>query len=198
MPPFALEDFDAAMAPQQQPRPISEAEVDEIRRAAYENGFHAGAADAIAAAEADAARLSEELLATLQELSFGFHEASAHLMANVTPVLKTMLDTVLPRRMAETVGHTILETVEPLIEEAAGIPVRLLVSPGEAPTIRTIIGESADVPFVIVEDPALGRGRAHLKIGAVERHIDVSGVLDRISAAVDAVSELNTRKTANG
>ena len=197
MPLFALEDFDALNAPPSPPT-LTEAEVEEVRRSAYENGFQAGATDAIAAAQADGSRLSAELLTSLQDLSFGFHEASAHVMTNVAPVLKSVLDTVLPRLMAETVGYTILEAVEPLIEEAAGIPVRLLVSPEEAPAVRAIVGESGDVPFVIVEDSGLDRGRAHLKIGAVERHIDVSGVLVRISAAVDAVTELNMRKTANG
>lgn len=197
MPPFALEDFDALAAPPSPPT-LTVAEVEEIRRNAYENGFQAGAADAIAAAQADETRLSDELVSSLQDLSFAFHEASAHVMTNVAPVLRAMLETVLPRVMSETVGYTILEAVEPLIEEAAGIPVRLLVSPDEAPAVRAIIGESADVPFVIVEDPALGRGRANLKIGAAERHIDVSGVLECMSAAVEAVTELNTRKTANG
>ena len=197
MPPFALEDFDALNAPPAPPA-LTEAEVEEIRRHAYENGFQAGATDAIAAAQSENSRLSAELVTSLRDLSFGFHEASAHVMTNVAPVLKSVLDTVLPRLMAETVGYTIIETVEPLIEEAAGIPVRLLVSPDEAPAVRAIIGESAEMPFVIVEDPGLGRGRAHLRIGAVERHIDVSGVLDRISSAVDAVTELNMRKTANG
>ena len=196
MPPFALEDFEIAAAPQA--ARLSEAEVEEIRRSAYETGFQAGATDAIAAAQADEARLSVELVTTLQDLSFGFHEAAAHVMSNVIPVLRTLLDTVLPRLMSETVGYTILETVAPLVEEAAGIPVRLLVSPAEATAIRAIIGESADVPFVIVEDPALDRGKAHLKVGAAERQIDVSGVLDRISSAVEAVTDLNARKTAHG
>jgi flagellar assembly protein FliH len=197
MPPFALEEFDARPAAPAAPS-ISEAEAEQIRRDAYENGFQAGATDAVAAFEAEEGRLSAELVTTLRDLSFGFHEASTHVMSIVTPVLKAVVDTVLPRLMTETVGYTILEAVEPLVEEASGIPVRLLVSPEEAPAIRRIIGDSADVPFVIVEDPAVERGRAHLKIGAVERHVDVSGVLDRISAAVDAVTELNTRKTANG
>jgi flagellar biosynthesis/type III secretory pathway protein FliH len=197
MPPFALEDFDSRKAPAAAPR-LTVEEVEEVRRAAYENGFQAGAMDAVAAQQAEDARLSAELVTTLKDLSFGFHEASAHVMSNVAPVLRAVVDTVLPDLMSEIVGHTILETVEPLVEEAASIPVRLLVSPGEAPAIRQIIGEAADIPFVIVEDPALERGRAHVKIGAAERHIDVSGVLDRISAAVDAVTDLNTRKTAYG
>lgn len=197
MPPFALEDFDARAAAAPAPS-IAEAEVEQIRRDAYENGFQAGATDAVAAFEADEARISSELVTALTDLSFGFHEASAHVMSNVAPVLKAVVGTVLPRMMSETVGYTILEAVGPLVEEASGIPVRLLVSPDEAPAIRRIIGETADVPFVIVEDPALERGRANLKIGDAERQIDVSGVIDRISAAVDAVTELNTRKTANG
>lgn len=197
MPPLALEDFDTAPAAAPQPK-ITEAELDQIRRNAYETGFQAGAADAIAVFQADEARISAELVATLQDLSFGFHEASAHVMTNVTPVLRAVLDTVLPRLMAETVGYTVLEAVEPLVEEAAGIPVRLLVCPDEATAVRGIIGETADVPFVIVEDPSLERGRANLRVGAVERRIDVSGVLDRISAAVEAVAEVNTRKIANG
>jgi flagellar assembly protein FliH len=169
-----------------------------MRRDAYETGFQAGATDAVAAFQAEEARLSADLVTTLRDLSFGFHEASTHVMSNVTPVLKAVIDTVLPRLMAETVGYTILEAIEPLVEEASGIPVRLLISPDEASAVRQIIGESADVPFVIVEDPSLERGRANLKVGATERQIDISGVLDRISAAVDAVTELNTRKTANG
>ena len=197
MPRFALEDFDIRKSPPPAPV-VPEADVERIRREAYENGFQAGAADAVAAFQADEARLSSEFVATLRDLSFGFHEAATHVMSNVAPVLKAVVDTVLPRLMSETVGYTILEAVEPLMQEASDMPVRLLVAPDEAPAIRQIIGESGDVPFVVVEDPALQRGRANLKIGAVERQIDVSGVLDRISAAVDAVMELNTRKTANG
>lgn len=197
MPPFSLEEFDLREAAPAAPS-LSEAEVEQIRRDAYENGFQAGATDAVAAFQAEEARLSSELVTTLKDLSFGFHEASTHVMLNVTPVLKAVIDTVLPRLMSETVGYTILEAVEPLVKEASGIPARLLVCPDEAPGIRQVIGESADVPFVIVEDSALARGRAHLKLGEVERCIDVSGVLDRISSAVDAVTELNARKTANG
>lgn len=195
--PFALENFDLGGAPEAAP-PLSDAEIEQIRHQAYENGFQAGAADAIAAMQAEDARLSAELVTALRDLSFGFHEASAHVMCNVTPVLRAMVDTVLPRLMGDTVGHTVLEAVEPLLEEAAGIPVRLLIAPDDAPAVRRIIGESADLPFVIVEDPTLAPGRANLRIGAVERHIDVSGVLDRIAGAVDAVTELNTRKAANG
>lgn len=194
MPPLTLEEFDRreTVAPA-----ITEAEVEEIRRNAYENGFQAGATEAIAAAEAEATRLSTDLVSRLQDMSFGFHEAAAHVMANVTPVLKSMIDTVLPRMMAETVGHTILETVEPLVEEAAGIPVRLLVCPAEASTIRDLIGEEADLPFVIVEDPGLEPGCAHLKLGEIERRIDVADALGRMSEAVDAVMDQNQRKIAN-
>lgn len=197
MPPFALENFGAREIAPSAPR-ISEEEVEQIRRDAYETGFRAGASDAVASFQAEESRLSAELVTTLGELSFGFHEAATHVMMNVTPVLKAVIDTVLPLLMSETVGYTILEAVDPLIKEASGTPVRLLVNPDEAAVIRRIIGECADVPFVIVEDPALELGRANLKVGAVERHIDVSGVLGRVSAAVDAVTELNVRKSANG
>lgn len=195
MPALALEEFGVRQAAPE--ARITQDDVEQVRRAAYENGFQAGAADAVAAFQAEDTRLTAELVTALRDLSFGFHEAATHVMTNVTPVLKTVVDTVLPRLMSETVGYTILEAMEPLVEEAAGIPVRLLVAPDDAAAIRQVIGESADVPFVIVEDPTLDRGRANLKIGAVERQIDVSGVLDRISAAVDAVTELNMRKSAN-
>lgn len=196
MPPFALEDFGCRATPA--PTTLTVDEVEEVRRNAYENGFRAGAADAMAAAQSEDARLSAELVSSVQDLSFGFHEASAHVMANMAPVLKALVDKVLPRMMAETVGHTILEAVRPLVAEAAGNPAHLLLSPEDAPAVRALIGESSDVPFVIVEDPALECGHAQLRIGAAEREIDVSGVLERISSAVDAVTELNMRKTTNG
>jgi flagellar assembly protein FliH len=194
MPPLSLENFDQARGAAR----MAEAEIEEIRRTAYENGFQAGAADAVAAMQADEARLSAELVARLQDMSFGFHEASAHVMSNVAPVLKSIVDTVLPGVMAETVGRTVLEAAEPLVAEAAGIPVRVLCAPAEAPAVRAVIGEGADVPFVIVEDPGLAPGTATLKLGDAERRIDVAGVLDRISASIDAVTDLNARKTANG
>jgi flagellar assembly protein FliH len=194
MPPLPLESFDRARGGTR----VSEAEVEAVRREAYENGFQAGATDAVAALHADEARLSAELVARLQDMSFGFHEASAHVIANVVPVLKSIVGTVLPKVMAETVGHTILEAAEPLVAEAAGIPVRVLCAPAEVSAVRAVIGENADVPFVIVEDPSLAPGSATLKLGDAERRVDVAGVLEHITASIDAVMDLNARKTANG
>lgn len=195
MPPLSLEEFQFAKSAA---KPISEKEVEAIRHSAYENGFQAGAADAVAAAADDHARLSADLVSALQDMSFGFHEASAHIMTNVAPVLRAMVDSVLPRFMSQSVGHTILEAVEPLIADATKQPIQVMISPGDADAVRQVIGESADVPFVIVEDPAMQTGCAHLSAGDSERQIDISGVLDRIGAAVDAVTDMNTRKIANG
>lgn len=193
---FPLEDFAAAPAPPAEPA-ISEDELEAARRTAYENGFQAGAADAIAAAEADQARIGAALAARVQELGFTYQEAAAHVMSGVEPVLRAMVETLMPPLMAETVGRMILHEVRPLAEEAADIPVRVLVSPDEAAALRGILGENTPVPMAIVEDASLSAGQAHLRLGQVERQIDLSAALDRITQALAAVTDLSERSLAH-
>ncbi|MBM9596138.1 FliH/SctL family protein [Roseitranquillus sediminis] len=197
---FTLEDFSVApseKAPAPEPA-LSEAELDAIRHAAYENGFRDGAADALASVEADETRLRADIAAAVQSLGFTYQEAVAHVMGGVAPVLRALVEQVLPAMLAETVGHAILEELLPLAEQAADIPVRVLVSKADANCLRHVLGENSPLPLAIVEDASLTAGQAHLRLAGTERQIDVAAVLQRISTALSAVTELNERTLANG
>ena len=193
---FKLEDFSAPAEP---PAPaISDEEIEAIRREAFEEGFQAGAADAVAANAADQTQMRGDIAATVQELGFTYQEAVAHVMSGVEPVLRALVDEILPTMMAETVAHSILQELMPLAEAAGDIPVRLLVAEADATALRHVLGQSTPVPLAIVEDASLVSGQAHLRLGSTERQIDVAAVLERLSTAVSAVADLNGRKLANG
>ena len=193
-----LESFDA---PPPTPAPkiptFSPEEVEAARQEGYSAGYGSGWEAAAAAAEADQNRITADFEQHLQDLAFTYHEARAHVMKGVEPLLREMLETILPAVMIDSLGHAILREIAPLAEEAADIAVRVAVAPQDADRLRTILGEETPIPLAIDEDESLASGQADLRLGKVERLIDLSGVLARISNALGAVEELNERSLAH-
>ena len=128
---LALEDFAVKSQPSEMTPSdtISRAAAEAEKVASYEQGYQAGWDDATQAQAEDQTRIGAEFARNLQELSFTFHEARAHVMQAMEPLLTELVDTVLPSLVSETLGQRILEELQPLIEDGADSPVELVVSP---------------------------------------------------------------------
>ncbi len=193
-----LESFDAPQPRVETPPSFSEEEIAAARQEGYSGGYAAGWETATTAAAEDRSRITSEFAAHLQELGFTFHEARAHVMKGIEPLLRELLGTLLPAVMVDAVGHTILQEIIPLAGQAANVPVAVAVAPEDADRLRAILGEQTPIPIRIDEDPALTTGQADLRLGKAERLIDLSGVLARITNSLGAVEELNERTLAHG
>lgn len=181
--PLQLEVFDAPQraAPRAE---IAQAELEEVRLQAYEQGYTAGWDDAVAAQEAEVARLRGELGRNLEDLSFTYHEAHSHVLRTLEPLLHDMVTKVLPALARETLGQIVLEHLRPLAQQLTGAPITVVTNPVNRATIERLLVAEAKFPLVVREEDSLGEGQVYLKLGEVETQIDLDGVIAAMAAAV--------------
>lgn len=204
---LTLEDFSAAVRAQdagsadatgtEQPTATSD-QVEAARLEAYETGYRAGWEDAARTEAEDQSRIGAEFARNLQDLGFTFHEARAHVMQALEPLLTGMVERVLPRLVSETIGQTIVEELLPLATAAAGSPIEVMVSPDNRPVVEDMLARADTVPFTLVEEPTLADGQVYLRSGGLERHIDFTAAVDRIGAAISSLYQLNEKAFQNG
>ncbi|WP_321367266.1 flagellar biosynthesis protein [uncultured Celeribacter sp.] len=208
---FPLEDFGAAPKPRAkaqkvqdvvpQPAPPvrpSEEEIEANRMAAYEQGYKAGWDDATRAEGEDQSRIGAEFARNLQDLGFTFHEARSHVMKALEPLLTEMVSKVLPNLVNETLGQTILEELLPMAENASDAPIQIVVSPASRPAIQRLIDDSLTIPLDIIEEPSLAEGQVYLRMGELEKKIDMDAAVDKIGKAINAVYALNEEAMKHG
>lgn len=169
---------------------LSEAEAEEARLAAYEQGYTAGWDDAAAAQNADITRLRNELGQSLQDMSFTYHEAHSHVLRTLEPLLRDMVSAVLPSLSREALVPLVLEQMKPLAAELAGQPMQILTHPDNVVLVEDLVRGRAGLPVAVRGEPTLGRGQAHFRIGASERIVDLDGAVATIGEAVAGFFQL--------
>lgn len=204
---FPLEDFgmtaqavrsasaEPSAAPAAGPSP---AEIETARMAAYEQGFKAGWDDATHAEAENQMRIGAEFARNLQDLGFTFHEARSHIMKALEPLLTEMVSKVLPQLVAETIGHTILEEILPLAENASDAPIQMVISPNSLPAVKKILDVSVSVPLEIIEEESLADGQVFLRLGDLEKKIDMDSAVEKIGEAIRSVYTLNEEAMKHG
>ncbi|WP_417262464.1 flagellar biosynthesis protein [Celeribacter sp.] len=166
--------------------------------AAYEQGYKAGWDDATRAEGEDQSRIGAEFARNLQDLGFTFHEARSHVMKALEPLLTEMVSKVLPNLVNETLGQTILEELLPMAEDASDAPIQIVVSPASRPAIQRLIDDSLTIPLDIIEEPSLAEGQVYLRMGELEKKIDMDSAVEKIGKAINAVYALNEEAMKHG
>ena len=200
---FRLEEFALAPAgPAAEDDPfagmVPEAEVEAARMEGYDRGYRSGWDDAVAAASQARSHVAADFARNLQDLSFTYHEARAHVLRGIEPLLEEILAVFLPKSVQALLARTVLDELTEMAKDAADAPVRVMVSPADAPVLRELIGDNRRVPLSIVEEPSLAEGQVYLRLGETERAIDLSGALLRMSEALRGASDLNGRILKHG
>jgi flagellar assembly protein FliH len=200
--PLQLEEFDSAVPGASAHSadgtvPVTPEMVEQARLLGYESGYKAGWDDATRAEAEAQGRIGAEFARNLQDLGFTFHEARAHVMQALEPLLAGMVGRVLPELVSRTIGQTIIEELMPLASTAADAPIEVVVSPASLPALEPMLA-AANVPFTLVEEPSLAEGQVYLRSGKLERHIDFGRAVDQIGAAINGLYELNEKAFRNG
>lgn len=206
MPPiFPLEEFSAAPARTSHASEqgahagisASAENLEKARLTGYEAGYQAGWEDAARSETDEQSRIGAEFARNLQDLGFTFHEARSHVMQALEPLLAGMIEKVLPKLVSETIGQTIIEELLPLASDAADSPIEVVVSPSSRAVLEPMLAASV-VPFTLIEEATLAEGQVFLRSGSMEKHLDLSGTVDRIGAAINDLYDLNERAFQNG
>jgi flagellar assembly protein FliH len=156
----------------------------EARLAGYDQGYAAGWEDALAAQAAEQGQVREDLARALHDLGFTFHEARAHLLRSLDPLLRALVDRVLPEIARASLGAAVVAELRDTAARLAGAPVVLEVAPGDRAAIAAALGEAPALPAELREDAALSEGQVRFRFGAEERALDLEALLGSIRALV--------------
>ena len=164
----------------------AEAEIEELRLAAYEQGYAAGWDDAVSAQNAEVALLRADLGRNLGEMSLAYHDARRHVLGTLEPLLHEMVTKVLPAIAHQTLGQIILEQLRPAAETMSSAPITVTVAPANREAVEKLLTVQTGLPITVREEPMLGEGQAFLKLATSEIRVDLGEVITTIAAAVAA------------
>lgn len=190
---LALEDFGG---PPRHRTPEVPAEIlpEEQRLAVFEDGYRAGWDDASRALAESHQKLSADLANNISDLAFTFHEARAHVLKGVEPLLRQFVSRVLPAVAQHALPGLVAERVEGLLRTAASAPLLLLVSPQSRAEVEAVLPASPGFPLEIREEPTLAEGQVFIRAGEIEQAVDLTAALAGIESAVDDFFNLNDER----
>jgi len=163
---------------------MNDAALEDQKLEAFEKGYKAGWEDSARAQEESGVRLSEDFARNIRDLSFTHEEARTAILGAMAPVVRQMVETVLPSIAHDTLGLRVVEMIEAELSEHGRHPVRLEVAPQSAQALRAILPQDSDLPVEVAETETLGEGQVRLRLGqSSEREIDLGHVLDGIKSA---------------
>lgn len=156
----------------------------------YENGYRAGWEEASATPTALAARSKNDLSQHLQKLSFTYHEAQAHVLAALHPLLLQVVGQLMPQIAREALAPMVVEMLIPLADRLGQAPVILRVNPAAQQALLAAIEANTSLPIQITPDPTLGEGQVHLQLGTAEAELDLDKATADIATAVRGFFDL--------
>lgn len=159
------------------------AAIEDARRAAFEEGRAAGRAEAEAEARSARALAEAEAVRCLQDLSFTFHEARAHVLAALSPLFHQIATPLLPAIARETLAPMIAGVLEPMAEGMADAPIRLAFHPEASEAVERLAAE-CPFPLTTLRDEGLPAGAVRLRLGEVETGVDLTRATHEITAAI--------------
>lgn len=173
---------------------INQVALENERLASFETGYSAGWEDAIKAQADDQTRVSSDLAQNLQDMSFTYHEAVAHLNKSLEPLLQDIVAKVLPQMAKETLGMQIVEQLVELARTQTSVPIQITVNPTHLEAVENLVGEVLQDPFEVTSEPSLGAGQAYIKFGTAEREIDTGQLIKGIETAMTAFIHQNNKE----
>jgi len=186
-----LEAFDAARAPE--PRGPT---------ADWTMGHAAGLAEGAGLAEARAAArhdtLSGELVQSLSDMAFGYAEARGAVLASLGPLIRLVLDRLLPEAASSALIPRLAEAVVAAAREDSARPLVLHVHPSRATALRAALDRAGDGPATVATDASLGADAARMALDGQETSLDLGACLSDLRGALSALLDDTGRKARHG
>lgn len=189
-----LEDFTTQS--DEQNRPMNGAMLEEQRLEAFGSGYKAGWEGAVQAGSDDASRISSNLAANLQDISFTITEARSELLAALRPLMTGMVNSVLPRLMRESLGDHVIETLDRMAQTAASCPVELTTAAANVDALQALIDDHQLSDVMISTQPSLSESQIFIRVADTEQEVNLDAVLEQIDAEITGFYEEKQKDTA--
>ena len=154
----------------------------------WQSGFEAGYEKALQDTREEQAQLSAQVVQQLNDLSFGYHEARAHLEGTLRPLFDELVDTFVPHLAREAVVPLAAEELRNMANRLMEAPIQLRVAPGMEPVFRSILSEVDDVPLRLFADSNLHDQQVILTGATEEAAIDLRSLVEEIGSILGAMT----------
>jgi len=178
------------------PVSLTDISLEEVRLEAFETGYQAGWDDSVAAQKKDSRAVSVQLSQNLQDLSFTYEEARAEVIASLWPLLKQMVDTVLPRLAQDRLPDIIAEEIQQMIRDGGDHVIELRAAAADILALDNLGSDQWPERLKLVEDNGLAAGQVCIRLGEREREIDLNETLRKINRTVTDFFEDNQKERA--
>lgn len=182
-----LENFDGFPTPGQEgsgSAMLSETELENIRLAAFDNGYRAGWDDAASAHEAEQRHIASDLAQNLRDLSFTYNEAALHAVRALAPLMATIVGKVLPATARTSMAPFLKDLIELRARTMVSGPLTIVVSPEDKDRLTPLLDQDFGFPVTLETDPGFISGQADLRFGSEETALDLGRTADEITAAI--------------
>lgn len=180
--PLRLEVFESVVVTDE-PALLMPDQIEELRLAAYERGYVAGWDDAQAQAEAESGARAALVAARIEALTFGYHEAHAHVMSGLAPLFEAVLAQLLPAAARAAILPLVVEELTALAQSQADRPLTLRIPQGWRADYLEALAGLALPPLTLTETDDLAETQAEIVSDGGEARIDLAAALARIAAA---------------
>lgn len=181
-----LEDFELDVPQEGRLRLMSEDRLEEFRLNAFETGYSAGWEDASSAANATETQAIASLSQSFEDMEFTYQEAMSQMTRSLEPLFSTLIETVLPATTESGFIRHITAQLSDMAQDQISQPALLVVPEGMAASMKPVLQREFSFPVQLVEESSLPPGQACLRVGAAEREIDCSGLVQEIAKEMSA------------
>ncbi|WP_420861745.1 hypothetical protein [Algirhabdus cladophorae] len=167
-------------------------QAEDIRLAAFEDGYRAGWDDASKTNQDNQNKLSMDLVQCFQDFSFGHAEARQHVIKSIEPVLSEVVAKVLPKTAELALVPMVVDAIMDMLSEASQQPVTILVSPENETAVSGSLPDDVAEVVQIEPDPVVGLNQARLVGTSKTVELDLSKALQDISQILQDFFKLET------
>jgi flagellar biosynthesis/type III secretory pathway protein FliH len=194
-----LEVFDTATAADGSELPLVQASaMEDAKIASFEQGYTAGWDDATSAQSDDQTRIRADLARNLQSLAFTYHEARAHVLQAIRPLIVEMTGRLLPVLARESLAPVVLEALMPMADGLADAPLTLVLNPAVRASVEQLLEQATSLPLVIEEEASLSEGQVYIRFGPSETRVDLTQATTDIATAVHAFFSVAQQEKSHG
>ena len=92
---------------------------------------------------------------------------------NSGTILEPIFLKLLPIISHETLVPKVIESIQDLTNQVSDCPIEVAVSPNRMVTMQSAFEDKIQEPFTVLPDEGLGKDQVFIRVGAIERGIDL-------------------------
>jgi flagellar biosynthesis/type III secretory pathway protein FliH len=161
--------------------------VEDQKLQAFEEGYQAGWTDAETNHAAEQKDIANEILHTLRDLSFTYHEALTRLNRGLKPMFEQIMNTLLPRTTNALLRAHVVEQLIQLAATQTDAQIRLRVSETTLAMFEDLLdGVDLNLTISLETDATLSTNQLFIALDTAEHEINLDAVCEEITTAMNA------------